>query len=331
MSLEVKDEIWVLSDGRPGTFSQGVGLAEAIGVQCKIIEISYSFLTALPNVFFSQSLLRASLKTREEFKKLHYLPKIIISCGRKTAPIGLYLKNLVTPSPVRLIQIMHPNINFKKFDYVILPKHDKIYDKKFDNLLTTLGAITKINDKSIDEACVKYSSWFSKIKKPKIALFIGGSSNKTKFEKDSAVKLANLASSVAKKMDAVLLLLNSRRTDEGLLEEMEKNLECDYKIYDWKKLQKDNPYLAIIGFADFFIVTGDSVSMISECASTGKPVYIFDDGNISSKKHRIFHKDMYRENHAKNFSDDVEILENFSSKKLQEAKRIANIIKNNIL
>ena len=43
----------------------------------------------------------------------------------------------------------------------------------------------------------------------------------------------------------------------------------------------ENPYFAFLALADAFLVTADSVSMISEAAATGKPVHILclDGGN----------------------------------------------------
>ena len=36
----------------------------------------------------------------------------------------------------------------------------------------------------------------------------------------------------------------------------------------------DNPYLGMLALAEHLVVTEDSVSMVSEAASTGKPVYV---------------------------------------------------------
>ena len=38
----------------------------------------------------------------------------------------------------------------------------------------------------------------------------------------------------------------------------------------------ENPYFGLLGLADFLVVTCDSVNMVSEAASTGKPVYVAD-------------------------------------------------------
>ena len=37
----------------------------------------------------------------------------------------------------------------------------------------------------------------------------------------------------------------------------------------------ENPYLGMVALADFAIVTEDSISMVSECVTSGKPTYIF--------------------------------------------------------
>jgi hypothetical protein len=48
-------------------------------------------------------------------------------------------------------------------------------------------------------------------------------------------------------------------------------------LYRWDPDNKlDNPYLALLGLADQFIVTGDSISMMVEVARRGKPLAIFE-------------------------------------------------------
>ena len=46
-------------------------------------------------------------------------------------------------------------------------------------------------------------------------------------------------------------------------------------MFRWSAEATDNPYLALLGLADRFVVTGDSVSMLVEVARVGKPLAIF--------------------------------------------------------
>jgi hypothetical protein len=47
--------------------------------------------------------------------------------------------------------------------------------------------------------------------------------------------------------------------------------------YTWPS-RDDNPYDAYLALADAFVVTGESISMLTEAASTTKPVHIFAPG-----------------------------------------------------
>src|SRR3546814_3642619 len=44
-------------------------------------------------------------------------------------------------------------------------------------------------------------------------------------------------------------------------------------LFPYTTLFRSNPNFGILGLADHVIVTGDSVNMVSEAASTGKPVH----------------------------------------------------------
>lgn len=324
----VKDEIWILSDNRAGNYSQVLGLAKELGINYKIVNIDHGPFSLLPNLFLRSSLVGLNKTTKDFIKNLDYYPKVAIAAGRRCAPILLYLKKK-SLNRTKIIQIMNPSLDFKKFDCLIIPLHDKI---KYNgsNLLRSVGAITKVSDSTIKYEVSKFSSELNSDKK-KIAVFIGGDTKKTKFDRDSLKLLITNCSNIAKNIDAQLLVLTSRRTSESLSKAAQNilsNSGCDYKFYDYINICKNNPYLAIMGVADYFIVSGDSVSMISEACGTGKPVYIFDNNNISSKKHRIFHHQLLSMNCAFTFDKKSNILFEQKTNKLNEAKRISLIIKN---
>lgn len=321
----MSDEILILGDERIGTISQSIGLARALKLKYKIIDLKYNKLSILPNFIFSESPIRLQKNSKIELDKITNFPKLIISAGRKSSTAALYLKKK-SQGKSKVIQIMNPNFNLEKFDLVILPKHDKIDEKKFPNAVTTIGALTMVDEERILEEKEKFSSWFESGKKNKITLMLGGPSKKTKFTKDSAIHLAKICSNITNNMNAKLFILNSRRTGDELTATFQSHLKCDFKLFDWKKLDGENPYLASLAISDYFIVTGDSVSMISECCSTGKPIYIFDEAEISTEKHRRFHKNLFAENYARNLDDNISNLENFSTKKLQETKKMASLI-----
>lgn len=327
MQKPIKDEIWIFVDNRPGNYSQAIGLANEIGFESRIINIEYSIFSHLPNFILGDSFCGINLATKKKLQSFNYFPKLIISAGRRAAPVALHIKKQ-SLNLTKIVQIMNPDFAFDDFDFVILPLHDNLRGEH-KNVIRTLGALTKTNEKSIAAECEKFSSWFRDYQKTKIALLIGGDSKHGKFSKESVVKLIKQSCKIAKNMNAKLLILNSRRTSNEATNAIKSTLEGDFKFFNWKEIvDGENPYLAIVGFSDFFIVSGDSVAMISEVCATGKPVYIFDEEKISATKHKKFHQELIKQNYAKRIDKNTHLLEKFSSKKLQETKRVALIVQN---
>ena len=84
-------------------------------------------------------------------------------------------------------------------------------------------------------------------------------------------------------------------------------------------------YLSALAISENIVVTCDSSSMISEAALTGKPVFI---ANILPRKNDIRFqrfRNLFRElNIIRNFGEDMET---WTYQKLDEANRVAKIIK----
>lgn len=328
--VKIKNEIWVLADDRPGNYSQAVGLAEELDFEHKIVNISYGSFAVLPNILLGSSKRGLSKKAKESLSHLDYLPKIIIAAGRRAAPVSLYLKKK-SGNKTKIIQIMNPDSAHKKFDCIILPRHDRI-KKSFTNVVRSIGALTKVNKSVLKYEKKIHDKQIKKLgDKKKIAVLVGGDGKKTKFDSKSANLLVRRLINLADNTNSELEIITSRRTPSKILKLINdklKNSNISFNIFDFNKIKKeDNPYMALIGSADCFVATGDSVSMISEVCSLSKPVFIFDNAKISSKKHRRFHKSLYLEGYAKEFTDEITTYKTKKMKILDETKRIGNIIK----
>jgi len=74
--------------------------------------------------------------------------------------------------------------------------------------------------------------------------------------------------------------------------------------YFWNG-SSENPYIGLLAHADALVVTGDSVNMLSEAASTGKPVHVVGlEGG--SAKFRRFHDLFRRAGIARAFTGAIE-------------------------
>lgn len=335
-------EILVLNDDRPGNNNQCIALAEELSKEnnfkYQIVSVKYSFLSKFPNFIFKKSLLRIDENSRNRLNdsiKNNY-PKIIISAGRRLAPISVYIKEK-SKNYSKIIQIMKPQISSKFFDLIILPQHD-LNDKKNkrinDKIIYSIGALNSVNEANLENAKKKFANIFENYQqnKNKIAVILGGKTRNYQISDQTIVSLAEKLNKIFLKKDTIFFILNSRRTEDKITEIFLKNLKCQYVFFDWKKYQGEkNPYQAVLAYSDQIITSCDSISIISECCSSGKATYVFDHLKSPSKKHKKFLDFALRNKLIKKFDFNKNNLKSFIPEKLQETKRISSIIKFKLL
>jgi hypothetical protein len=69
-------------------------------------------------------------------------------------------------------------------------------------------------------------------------------------------------------------ITTSRRTTPEVIEVLREGLPPQAVFYEWEEGRTENPYRALLGSADGFIVTADSVSMMVEVIYLHKPLAI---------------------------------------------------------
>jgi mitochondrial fission protein ELM1 len=136
---------------------------------------------------------------------------------------------------------------------------------------------------------------------PRIAVLVGGGPNPKEFAAKHAQKLATLSSGLASSLGGSLLITTSRRTGAEMPAQMLPYLACPHYLYAWQQGGNPpaNPYYGFLGLADAVIATGDSVSMCSEAAATGKPLFIYESDDFMSRKYKAFTKALYARTLAK--------------------------------
>ena len=312
-----KKNIWVLTDGSQGMISQVLGLAQQFSsnitkINTKILfpwsKLQPGFLPIFSWIFFNKLDFSSS-------------PDMVISCGRKSVYLSIFLKkkfkNLIS------IHIQNPKINFRSFDYIIAPNHDGI---KGGNVISSIGALHKFTHSIIHN---EIDSKFKLPTKKLISVIVGGDNHHYQFSDNETNSLIKKIKHIKKiNPEYQLLIISSRRTKKEINRMLEKNLKDIAFI--WNNNDK-NPYTFALKNSDFFIVTSDSTSMISECAVTGKPIFVFYlPFKRNSKRMENFHQEFTELNITKQLLDNSE-LKNWNYNPLNEAERIASIVKKRII
>lgn len=111
---------------------------------------------------------------------------------------------------------------------------------------------------------------------------------------------------LVKQANGTLLITNSRRTPERAFQALLSEISSIPLFVHDTKTEESNPYFDYLAFADYFIVTGDSSSMLSDALTTGKPVYVYAPSSIVEQRHRRFIVDMHNSGRVRPLGDHLE-------------------------
>lgn len=310
--------VWVLADDRAGNVGQSLGVGEALGWVFERKDIAYGVLAKLPNLLLGASLHGVTPETHRNL--CAPWPDLVISAGRRTAPIARYIKKQ-SGGKTKLVQIMDPGAGgAADFDLVCIPTHDDVSIKM--NQIKMVGAPHRVTDQKLKDAFMEWQERFTHLKTPRIGLIVGGATKNKVFSTGMAAALGRSVNELAQKMDASLLVTTSRRTGEAA-EALLENITVPAYRFKWGD-KGENPYFGFLASSDFLIVTGDSVSMCSEACASGRPVYIYAPDGMVSEKHKRLHASLYEGGYARPFEG---VLEGRTGQKLNAANDISNAIR----
>src|SRR5262249_35990424 len=146
------------------------------------------------------------------------------------------------------------------------------------NLLVNEFPLHVVQKDVLEQAAKLWAPRLAALPRPLIALLVGGSSGPYAFSVEAAQRLGREASAVARKTGGSLLVSTSARTSRRATTALWSTIEGPAHRHRWIPGQPDNPYLGYLALADRFIVTGDSLSMMTEACAAAKPVEIFEFG-----------------------------------------------------
>jgi len=294
--------VMVLTDAKAGHFNQALAVAEmiekALGsmlearkikekpiVKIQTIEVKFKnkFTKLLLNLssIFASKRCQGCLKClkfcliKESFEAVrNAYADIVISCGSSTTAANLFLKY---ENNAKNIVIMKPGFGRgKKIDLIILPRHDVrpvgegLKPSPTHNVLVTEGAPNRIRATS-DEGRATNNS---------IGLLIGGDAKGFRLKKEDVEKVVDEVMRISEEKNLDIFLSTSRRTspqiDELLKEKLGNNKHCKLLVIANEK-NIDGAIADIFGLSELVIISQESMSMISEAASSGRYAIVFKE------------------------------------------------------
>ncbi|CAN0847174.1 Mitochondrial fission protein ELM1 [Linum grandiflorum] len=218
-------------------------------------------------------------------------PLLVVASGRDTILVASSIKRFA-PENVFLVQIQHPRSNLSRFDLVITPHHDYYpltthgqqqvpwllrrwitpREPPDGRVILTVGALHRADSAALRTAASVWHQELQPLPKPLLIVNVGGPIGNCRYGADLAMQLTDMLQNVVWSCGSVRISF-SRRTPEKVSQVLLKALSSNPKVHIWDG-EGPNPHMGHLAWGDAFVITADSVSMLSEACSTGKPVYV---------------------------------------------------------
>ncbi|MDA0229108.1 MAG: mitochondrial fission ELM1 family protein [Proteobacteria bacterium] len=301
MSAAVANEglsCWVLSEGMAGTENQCLALAAALGLKPEIKRAAAkkpwlwlgAAMAALPPWLLAQG----------HYSLAPPWPDLVIASGRKCAGLALAIQR-ASRGRTFTVFVQNPRLGLARFDLIVVPRHDGIVGA---NIFTTRGALSRVNAVALNAAAAEFAPAFADLPRPLVACLIGGASRRHRFTSADGRALGEALAKLSAETGGGLLITPSRRTPAPSFAALEVALD-GAPAYIWRG-KGANPYLGFLAVANAVLVTGDSVSMVSDACASGKPVHIFPVAGRRSARFSRFFAALEAEDAVRPFTGSVE-------------------------
>ena len=196
-------------------------------------------------------------------------PDLILGAGQPTESAALWIKQN-SGKKICVVYLGTPWARLDNFDLVITTPQYGLAN--LPNIMHIDLPMHKIVPEKLSAAAAWWRPKLKHLPKPWTAVLVGGASGHYTFEADAARRLLQLAQNSG----GSLLVTTSARTPAEVTNVLKFGLHGPHYFHQWGSKDSENPFFGFLALADRFIVTGDSISMLSEACATGKPVQIFD-------------------------------------------------------
>ena len=308
----LKPKALLLTEGYHGMISQVEGLAKALNAdfQHRIVKLKWLWNYIPPKLSPVSRLILKDEQYITENEKFD----LVISCGRKSVIPSIFIKK--KNKKIFTIHIQNPKVRFNNFDLIVAPEHDEL---KGENIITSKGAIHYITRLEIEKA---RSYLLDKIQNEKIvSLILGGPNKYYNFSNEELTNIFREIKSSFISQGYKAIIIPSMRTPKRIIDLAINEFLTDGFVVNSVDKQA---YLSSLAIANSIVVTCDSTSMISEAATSGKPIFVAHmQPKRNNYRFKRFYK-LFRElGVIKNLGEKVE---NWTYDSFNEAERIATII-----
>jgi uncharacterized protein len=265
--------VWVLTCHREGDNAQMIGLAEALGWPFEVKRIVHKRLELLPNLLFKTTL--AGMDERRSSPLEPPWPDLVIFAFRANENIARWIR-MRAGGRTRFVVIGRPWSRLREFDLIVTTPQLGL--PRRENVLHNVLPLHRVTPERLAAAARVWTPRLAHLPRPYLAVLAGGTSGPYVFSRQAARQLGREVSALSHRFGGSVLVTTSARTSAAATRALWDAIDRPAYRYRWNSDEQHNPYFAFLALADTVVVTGESISMITEASAAGKPVLMFDFG-----------------------------------------------------
>jgi mitochondrial fission protein ELM1 len=269
--------VWAVASYRAGENSQIFGLAQRVDRDFVTKRLRYN-AWAGPLGLLRLVTLRGIDSSASDALEPPW-PDVIVCAGVKNEPVCRWIAR-ASGGRTKLVFLGRTWAPRGEFGLVVttpqyrLPREPNV----IHNLMTQHGVVPA-------RLAAERSRWDSKLAvlpRPLLGVLVGGDSGPFVLGEHAARRLARKIDAMIARRGGSAIVTTSARTRPIVADVLEESVTAPLRLHRYCAGDSDNPYFGILALADAFIVTSDSVAMLSEAAATGHDVHIFDLGSYDA-------------------------------------------------
>jgi hypothetical protein len=204
-------------------------------------------------------------------------PEVVIACGSTPCIVAQWIKRL---SGGRTIHVQLGRLAARPEAIDLILETAQYGIAPTANMITLTLPIVRPEAARQAETIAAWAAKLAELPRPWLGVLVGGPSSPITFTAEDGSRLLRRLIELRRTLGGSVLVAYGPRTPNPVREILELGLRHDpgggdaHRIFGWPP-QEPNPYPAVLGLADRFLVTCDSANMIADACITGKPVEVF--------------------------------------------------------
>ena len=198
-------------------------------------------------------------------------PDIVVTIGRRPAMAALWIRQQ-SGDRTRIVLFGRPKRSPHHFALIVASAQFQVPEAA--NVVNVSLPLMRIDTDRMAKEAATWKAHFDERARPLVAVLVGGATQPFVFDAAAAGELIDLARTYCGP-NGSLYVTTSRRTPSAAVAALRDRMDQHDLLYEWRAGSAENPYFGLLAHADAFVVTGDSMSMITEVARLNRPLAIY--------------------------------------------------------